>query len=292
MKKFSKKIKHLFEYLLYLSLMKTFKIIGLDRSSKICGSIARKIGPYLKVTSIARKNIQAFLGKDEDIEKIIDGLWDNFGRYIGEFPFANSMGQDEMEKRVKLTGLHHVQDLINNSQPYLLCLSHMANWDFLIGNIGKIYPKFSIVYRKANNPYVDKAMLASRTNDAVHMIAKGPSGARGLVRAIKSGDSIAMLVDQKMNDGIEVPFFGKPAMTANAIAKLSLQYNYPIIPCQIIRIKGSYFKAILHPPVDYSKSGDTEKDCYNIMLKINQVIENWIRENPDQWFWFHNRWKK
>jgi KDO2-lipid IV(A) lauroyltransferase len=135
-------------------------------------------------------------------------------------------------------------------------------------------------------------MLALRTNDTVEMIAKGPSGVRGLIKAIKSGNSIAMLVDQKMNDGIEVPFFGKPAMTANAIAKLSLQYNYPIIPCQIIRTKGSYFKAVIHPPIDYSKSGEAEKDCYNIMLKINQVIEGWVRENPEQWFWFHNRWKK
>lgn len=272
--------------------MSAFKVIGLERSANMSGFLARKIGPYLKVTSIARRNIKAVLGEDADAEKIIDGLWDNFGRYIGEFPFANSMGQEEMDRRFELIGFEHAQELIKNQQPYLLCLSHMANWDFLIGNIGKIYPKFSIVYRKANNPYVDKDMLNARTNDSVEMIAKGPSGVRGLIKAIKSGNSIAMLVDQKMNNGIEVPFFGKPAMTANAIAKLSLQYNYPIIPCQIIRTKKSYFKAILHPPINYSKTGDTEKDCYNIMLKINHVIEGWIRENPEQWFWFHNRWKK
>ena len=124
------------------------------------------------------------------------------------------------------------------------------------------------------------------------MIAKGPSGAKSIIRAIKSGASIAMLVDQKMNNGIEVPFFGFPAMTAVALARLSLQYKYPIVPLQIVRIgKSSNFELILHDPLEPSITKDNEKDCYNIMLEVNKTLEQWIREKPEQWFWFHNRWK-
>jgi KDO2-lipid IV(A) lauroyltransferase len=101
-----------------------------------------------------------------------------------------------------------------------------------------------------------------------------------------------MLVDQKMNDGIPVPFFGRKAMTSQGIAKLALQFNYPIVPCQIIRKKGCYFKQIIYPPLSINKTGDDEKDCYNIMLEINQIFEKWIIQNPSQWFWFHNRWGK
>jgi KDO2-lipid IV(A) lauroyltransferase len=291
MKKLLKKIKYLIEYVLYVFFVFIFKIIGLDRSSNICGFLARKIGPKFRVTKIAHKNIVNILGKEADAEKIIDEVWDNFGRYIGELPFINTISQKEMDRRVEIVGFENIENFNKDKKPYLVFLSHMANWDFIISNAWKIYPKFSVVYRKANNPYVDKAMLAMRKNTFVNMIAKGPSGARGLVRAIKSGDSIAMLVDQKMNDGMEIPFFGRPAMTANAIAKLSLQYNYLIIPCQIIRTSGSYFKAILHKPIDYIKTDDNERDQYDIMLKINQEIESWIREKPGQWFWFHNRWK-
>ncbi|CAN0603752.1 unnamed protein product [Ectocarpus sp. 12 AP-2014] len=175
----------------------------------------------------------------------------------------------------------------------MLFLGHQANWDIVIRKVNAMYPKFGIVYRKANNPLVDKEIFSERNDGAdVIMIAKGIAGAKSLVRAIKSKMSIAMLVDQKMNDGIEVPFFGKPAMTAPAIARLALQYNYPIVPCQLIRKgRSSNFELRLHKPLKIEKTGNMQKDCFNIMKTINLTLEQWIRQHPGQWFWFHNRWK-
>ena len=270
--------------------MKGLKILGLERSASLCAAVAGAIGPYLGVTKIARRNIEKSLGNEVDVDLVIKGLWDNFGRYIGEFPFINTLSEEELEKRIKIEGFENVEHLINNHQPYLLYMAHLANWEFAINIAEKIYPKFSVIYRKANNPYVDKAILNSRKNQTITMIAKGASGAKGLASAIKTGSAIVMLVDQKMNDGISVPFFGQPAMTADAIAKLSLKYNYPIIPCQIVRTSGSNFTGILHPAMNYNATGDSRQDCYEIMLKINQQIEEWIRQHPEQWFWFHNRW--
>ena len=119
---------------------------------------------------------------------------------------------------------------------------------------------------------------------------RGAAVGKDLIKAIKAKYAISMLVDQKMNDGIKVPFFGRPAMTAHAIARLALQFGYPIVPCQIVRTKGSYFRVIIHPPIDIQKTNNTDTDCYNIMLKINRILEGWIKENPSQWLWFHNRW--
>ena len=192
-----------------------------------------------------------------------------------------------------MVGLENIQSLRQNNQPFLLFLCHQANWDFVIRKINDISPKFAIVYRRANNPYIDKIILKERQHDPnTKMIAKGISGAKDIVRAIKSKSCIAMLVDQKMNDGIEVPFFDFPAMTAPAIARLSLQYKYPIVPAQIVR-KGStsYFDIIIHKPLAFQITKDNEQDCYNIMLQINKKLEEWIDQNPSQWFWFHNRWK-
>lgn len=288
-----KKLKHILEYLLFILLTRTLRLLSVDNSASLCSFIAKKIGPYLRVTKTARKNLKRVYGNETDIEKVINDLWDNYGRYIGEFPFINVLDSLELDKRVKVIGLEKVEAFKKANQPFILFLGHQANWDFVIRKINDIYPKFGIAYRKANNPYVDREILKERENDQhITMIAKGPSGAKSIIKAIKSGASLAMLVDQKMNNGIEVPFFGFPAMTAPALAKISLQYKYPIVPLQIVRIgKSSYFELILHDPLKPLIDKDIEKSCYNIMLEINKILEQWIREKPEQWFWFHNRWK-
>ncbi len=289
-----KKARYFVEYLLFTGLMKFLGSFPIDKSANICSAIARKVGPYLGVTKTAKRNLYNVYGDDIDMKQTIDDLWDNYGRFIGEFPFINKMSDAELKQRVKLTGLEHVEEFNKNKQPFMLFLGHQANWDFMIRRINDIYPKFGIVYRKANNPYVDHEIFNERCNDKnIRMIPKGTSGARNLVLAIKAKMSIAMLIDQKMNDGIEVPFFDMPAMTAPALARLSLQYKYPIVPVQLIRVgKTSNFELRLHPPIEYTDTNNVEQDCYNIMLIINKKLEGWIRERPAQWFWFHNRWKK
>ena len=121
---------------------------------------------------------------------------------------------------------------------------------------------------------------------------KGPVGARYIIKAIKNGEHIGMLVDQKQNDGIAVPFFGKDAMTASAIANLALKFNCQLVPTEVIRVKGPKFKVKIYDPIILEKTGDQEKDIYNTMVKINSILEGWIRKNPEQWFWVHNRWPK
>lgn len=290
-----KKIKHLFEYTIFLMFRRFLLMFGLERAANICSFFARKIGPALGVSRIARRNIRETIGRNfskKELDHLIDRLWDHFGRYIAEFVYIDQLTQAEMDECVHLEGVENIEELVKANKPFLLCTAHIGNWDFFIRNITFLYPKFTIIYRKANNPYVDKAIIDTRTSSGVNLIPKGTRGAKDLIRDIKSGNAVAMLVDQKMNDGIKVPFIGKPAMTANAIAKLSVQFDMPIIPAQIIRVKGSHFKVIIHPKLQYAVTGNKEQDSYNIMLNINKIIEGWIRQHPEQWFWFHNRWKK
>lgn len=296
-----KKLRHIFEYLIYKLFTSVMRLFSIDRSASICSFIARKIGPYLNVTNIARNNLKMIYGQDIDTELIIDELWDNFGRYIGEFPFIDDI--TDLDKRVQIIGLENIAKYKQSKQPYFFFLAHQANWDLLIKTVDKFYDKIAIVYRKANNPFVDKEIQEKRIkNNGILMIPKGASGSKNIMQAIKNGTTILMLVDQKMNDGIEVPFFGKSAMTAPAIAKLSLQFRYPIVPMQIIRRgRSSNFKLVIHKPiVEYGREVKEEKlsgvkkdkKVYEIMKKINEIIESWVREQPGQWFWFHNRWKK
>jgi len=290
MRKFLKKIRYLSEYIVVVIFLKIIGIFGIDKAADICGFIARKIGILFAVNKIAKRNIKAVFGDAFDVEKTIDQTWDNFGRFIGEFAYVNEMDELELERRTEIVGRENIEKL--QGQPFLIVTGHFANWDIGLKLIQKFYPKFAVIYRKANNSYVNRLINESRASDKLRLIPKGLSGGRDLIKAIKARESIAMLVDQKMNNGIEVPFLGYPAMTANAIAKIALQYGYPIVPCQIIRTKGSYFKIIVHPSLTWEQTGDDKLDSYNIMLNINQIIGDWVKQNPSQWFWFHNRWKK
>ncbi|MFY9589309.1 lipid A biosynthesis lauroyl acyltransferase [Rickettsia endosymbiont of Halotydeus destructor] len=292
MQKFLKNIRYLLEYFVVITAMKILGLFGIDRAGNICSFIARKIGILLAVNKIARKNIHAVFGDSLDSEAIIDQTWDNFGRFIGEFPYISTMSEQELLRRIKIIGIENIEEFQKTGQPFLLFTGHFANWDIALKLIHKFYPEFSIIYRRSNNPYVNRLINEIRTSDKLSLIPKGAESSRGLIKAIKQRHAIAMLVDQKMNDGIEVPFLGLPAMTPHAIAKIALQFKYPIIPCQIIRTHGSYFKLILHPPLTLQQTGNDKVDYYNIMLNINQILGEWVKQNPGQWFWFHNRWKK
>lgn len=291
MKKYFTIIRYILEYVIFISILKILKLLGINKSSAICSKIAVTIGPFLPITRIAKKNLRYVFGQDINDTVFIKDLWDNFGRFIGEFPYTN-LSKQELDNRVEIIGMNHLVEFQKNNNPFLLCTGHFANWDLLLQCITKLYPKFGIVYRSANNHFVDRYINTHRTkNKAIHLIPKGDKGVRSLLASIKAGHSIAMLVDQKMNNGIEVPFFNKPAMTSYAIARLALQFDYPIVPVQMVRTKGCNFKIIIHSPLQIANTGNKQQDYYNVMLRINLILEQWIIENKSQWFWFHNRWK-
>ena len=123
-------------------------------------------------------------------------------------------------------------------------------------------------------------------------IAKGASGAREMVRRVRDGGYTAMLVDQKMNDGIAVPFFGRDAMTAPALAQLAFKYDLPVWPVRTERLAGCRFRVTIFPKLELPRSDDMSSDVAETMHMVNTLLESWIRERPGQWLWLHNRWPK
>lgn len=294
MRNFIKACRHQIEYIIFIALVKIIRLSNIDKASNYCGAVAKIIGPWLPITRTARRNLYlAFPNlNSKNIEKIIGDVWDNFGRFIGEFPHIHDLTKEEIADHIEIIGLENIKTLQDNNKPFIICTGHFANWDLALRILESLYPRWGVMYRKANNPLVNKMINKWRGVGDINLIAKGPDGARSLVKSIKEKHSLCMLVDQKMNDGINVPFFNRPAMTAGAIAKLALQYNYPIIPTQIIRTKGCHIKVILHPELSINRAESEDDEVLRIMSVINQILEGWIRQNPGQWFWFHNRWGK
>jgi KDO2-lipid IV(A) lauroyltransferase len=294
MQNFIKSCRHQFEYIIFKTLTNLIRLYGIDKASNYCAKIATIIGPWLPITRTARRNLYlAFPNLNKRMQqKIIHDLWDNFGRFIGEFPHIHDLTPEDITKHIEIIGIENIATFQKNHQPFILCTGHFANWDLALRILESLYPKWGVMYRRANNNLVNDVINKWRSSDNINLIAKGPSGARSLVKSIKEKHSLCMLVDQKMNDGISIPFFNRPAMTAHAIAKLALQYDYPIIPTQIVRKNGCRLQVIIHPELRIDRTANEEIEIVRIMTKINERLEQWIRENPGQWFWFHNRWGK
>ena len=123
-------------------------------------------------------------------------------------------------------------------------------------------------------------------------IPKGKRGARDLIETLKDGRSLAMLVDQKLNDGISAPFLGKEAMTAPTPARLSLKFDAPILPVSVERLGGAHFRVAIRPQIEFTPTGDTADDVLGLTTRINEVIEQDVRERPGEWLWLHRRWPK
>ena len=147
-----------------------------------------------------------------------------------------------------------------------------------------------LVYRRANNPFFDRLLQKGRNTLDSDFYPKGAQGAKAILRAIKRGDNLALLVDQKMNDGIVAPFFGNDAMSAPALAQLALKFRCPVIPVRVERLQGPNFCITCYPPLEIIPSGDKQADILEITTRVNGILEGWIREQPSQWLWLHNRW--
>jgi len=280
-------IKHFTEALLLKWVFSAFRTMPLDLASFTGGMIARAIGPFLSAHQTAKKNLKLAypnLTRDEQYT-FLSAMWDNLGRTAAEMPHL----PDNLFSRVEMSGLEHIP---KDGKPVLFFSAHLANWELNAPMAFRHGVNLAVIYRHANNPYVDEMIRSLRASQCNDQFAKGPKGGAGLMRALRAKQSIAMLIDQKMNDGIALPFFGHNAMTATAIAELSLRFNLPIIPAHVVRTKGAHFKGYVSPPLAYEKTGDKEKDVRTIMLAINRIIEGWIREHPEQWFWVHKRWPK
>src|SRR5438034_521098 len=145
------------------------------------------------------------------------------------------------------------------------------------------------IYRAANNPLVDR-MIARFRGTGSEFIPKGRVASRRALAALRRGAHLTLLVDQKLNDGIAVPFFGRPAMTAPALALLALRFDCAVLPARVERLAGAHFRLTIHPPLALPRSGDRSADVAALMAAVNATLEGWIRERPEQWFWVHSRW--
>lgn len=288
MKLLSKSARQRLEALAARTILAVMGALPVDAASALGGGLTRTIGPWLKVSNVARRNLaRAFPDKSPaDIESIVKDVWENLGRVVGEFPHVKEL----MENRVEVVGLEYVHGLRDDGQCGLFVASHFGNWELAGALAVHEGLPLTVVYRAANNPWVEDIYRQCRANAGAGQIRKGPEGAREILTVLKHGGHLGMLVDQKMNDGIPVPFFGRDAMTAPAAARFALKFRCPMVVFKVERLKGAHFRMTMLPPMDLPDTGDLHADTLTVMTRLNAQIEQWVREQPGQWLWLHKRW--
>lgn len=293
MKNISKKIRYIFEYLIFKILSFYTLAFSMEKAAKIWAFILMKIGPFLKPHKIAIKNLKKIYPQlsAEELTIITSKLWQNYGYFVAEFIHGPRLSKQDLQNHIELEGEDVVEQIRNSSKPVIIFTAHLANWDFILHYAKILNLPLSVVYRKANNYFIDEEIYQARKSENIDLVAKGFTGIDNLKKAIREKRSLVMLVDQKMNTGVSVPFLGHEAMTASAIAKIALKFDFQIVPLQLIRKEKSNFKIIFHPFLKIKKTTNLDNDIRKILIDINDIIGGWINQNPSQWFWFHNRWK-
>mgnify|MGYP002846826700 CR=1 FL=1 len=253
------------------------------------GKLASIVGPKLGISKKAYNNIKYVMPEknEEQSLQIIKGMWENLGKVFGEYPHLSKL-DPEKNNKIEVCGKKNLELIKKSKIPAIFFSGHIANWEISpIAAIRNDVPVLSI-FREPNNPFVNFLIKYLRSN--LPMAPKGKEGAKQLIRSLKKGTSIGLVIDQKMNDGMKVPFFNKPAMTSDALAQLCLRIKSLVIPVEVERIRNTSFKITFHNPLRITKNGK-KKTPLQIMTEVNFILEKWIRKNPDQWLWLHRRWQ-
>lgn len=289
-------LMHRFEYALVVGLFGLFRLIGLNAASALAGGFMGAIGPLLRsISKRAENNLRAAFPEwsETQIKQTTKEVWTNLGRVGAEFAHLEKFQPFVDGGRVKVTGAERLRAIANGDTPAILVSGHFANWEIMSIVFHHAGLSYGVVYRAANNPLVDEQIIKKR-GDVMsrYQIPKGKRGGRALIETLKANRSLAMLVDQKLNDGISVPFMGRDAMTPPAAARLALKFDLPVIPVSIERKNGAQFHVTTHEPIAFEPSGDTGADTYALTKAINEKLEEFIRARPGEWLWLHRRWPK
>ena len=288
-------IKYFFEFMSIISLFCIFRIIGLSNASYLGSIMGRVIGPLFRSKNIIKQNIKNGLGEvDKKREtEIINGMWSNIGRTFAEYVFLKDFKFNKTNfDHIKINGTNYLNEIKNNNEPAIFYSGHFANFELMAMELDKFGIKCAAIYRPLNNFFLNPLMEYLRIKYICpNQIPKGRMGMREIISKVKDGYSIALMVDQRVSEGPRTPFFNKPAHTTTIPAQLALKYNCKLVPISLERKEDVNFEMTIHEPYKVKKTGNDEEDTKNITLKINQILEKMIVENPTQWIWSHNRWK-
>ena len=281
-----KSIKYFFQFLIIVLFFLILKIVGLKNASNFSYKLFYIIGPFFRSREVVRSNIlKAFPNLDhEGIKQISSNMWGNYGRILSEYVFMKNF----RDNNLKVNGQEILEQIKKDNKPVIFISGHFNNFELMAMHIEKSGINLAAIYRPLNNKFLNIIMERIRKKYICkNQIKKGISGTKELLSFFKSGTSIALMIDQRVSQGIRSDFFKNKAFTTTIPAQFVKKFGCKIVPVYIERINDIDFELTINKPLEYSFSDSIE----DITLDLNISLEKMILKKPDQWIWSHNRWK-
>ena len=281
---------YLIQFLIISLLLLLFKILGYRMASNFGGFIGSFFGQMFRSKKLIEGNIKKSLPKisENEMEKIIKAMWSNYGRILSDYVFIKNFRQSKLEKYLEIEGKEIFEEIKKNGEPVVFISGHFNNFELMAMEIEKSGVKVAAIYRPLNNIFLNKIMESIRKKYICkHQIKKGISGIREILQFCKKGFSIALMIDQRVSEGIKSNLFGQPALTTTIPAQLVKKFGYKIVPIYIERINKLNYKMKINRPIKFDKNETIE----SITNQLNNWLEKMISIKPNQWIWSHNRWK-
>jgi KDO2-lipid IV(A) lauroyltransferase len=285
-----KLLKYFFQFLFIILLLTIFKIIGLKLSRIISGKLFSVLGPFFRSKKVIEKNISfAFSKSDKKFKKnIINNMWKSYGKILAEYVFIKNFRKIKPEKFLEINGQEILEKIKFSKDPVLFISGHFDNFELMAMHIEKSGVDLAAIYRPLNNNFLNPIMENVRKKYICRkQVKKGISGTKEILRYFKSGTSVALMIDQRVSQGIKSSFFENEALTTTLPAQFVKKFNCKIVPIYIERKSNENFTLEIMKPISF----DSDHTIENITLKLNQLLEKMITRNPNQWIWSHNRWK-
>lgn len=284
---FSKSLSRWLEALAATLFYKGVKALSTTRASALGGALFRVLGPKLGPSRVARKNLQRAF-PDQDITPLVARIWDNLGQTFFEYPHLRKMVD---LAQVDIVGGEYVQALIDQGQGGLIFSGHMANWEILAMLPEKLRFDAGVMYRAPNNPKVSEILSKCRLGGYLHFIPKSTEGTKEAFSILSNKGFVGMLIDHRYNRGIEVDFLGGRAVVAPTIALMAQRYGCPLVPVRVERLGPLHYRLTVQEPLVLDRSLPKEESTRQIMQQAMSIMDGWIRERPDQWFWMQKLWR-
>ena len=285
-----KLIKYFFQFVFVFLFFLIFKILGPKLSSFISGKIFEIIGPLFRSKKIIELNIQRAIPNIDNnkLKKIKNSMWNNYGRVFAEYVFMKDFRSGRLSNNIKIQGYEILKEINKKNKQVIFISGHFGNFELMAMHLDKSGIKLSAIYRPLNNPFLNPIMEKIRKKYICrNQVKKGIGGMKQLILFKKKNYSTALMIDQRVSQGILSNFFNQEAFTTTIPAQLIKKFDIPIVPIYIERTDGINFKMTVNQPINFSKD-NSEKQ---ITDELNRLIEKMIMLKPEQWIWSHNRWK-
>ncbi len=282
--------KYFIQFIIVIVTFSIFKLLGPKISSSLGGNIFEKIGPLFRSKKIIHSNIKKVFPNIsfEDEVRLIKSMWNNYGRVFAEYVFIKNFRTGNLYSNIKIEGQEILNEIKNKNKQVIFVSGHLSNFELMAMHLEKTGIRLAAIYRPLNNIFLNPIMERIRKKYICKMqIKKGIGGMKKLINLKKKNFSTALMIDQRVSEGILSNFFNHKALTTTIPAQLIKKFNIPVVPVYIERIEKINFRLIIKNPILFSK----ERTIEEITEQLNAELEKMIIQNPEQWIWSHNRWR-